>query len=343
MPSGKKNSRVLAWLERPASFHRVIQYAFLIFFTFVGIRFYLFVQWAMGQSTLYVDKPASVEAFLPISSLLGARRLFATGEYDFIHPAGLTILFMALAAALVFRKAFCGYLCPVGGLSMLLERMGKKLGIHRQLPQWLSVLLTIPKYLLLLSFIHLLFWNMNIRDIEAFIRTPYNMVADSKMLLFFLNPSLILIVILGVLVVGSMLFSSFWCRGFCPYGALLGLFSMFSPFAVQRDKDKCTDCRRCTNVCPSRIAVHTKKRVTGPECVGCMECVSVCPQKECLDLRLGYTRQARRISYWWLGLGALAVVYCFFSWAAMSDNWKSHIPPNEIRMYHRNIFQMSHP
>lgn len=343
MPSGKKKSKVLTWLERPASFHRVIQYAFIGFFIFVGVRFYLYVQWAMGESSLYVQKPASAEAFLPISALLGARRLFATGEYDFVHPAGLTILLMAFATALVFRKAFCGYLCPVGGLSMLLERLGKKLGIHRQLPQWLSVLLTIPKYLLLLFFVYLLFWNMNIQDIEAFMRTPYNMVADSKMLLFFLNADATLLIILGVLLVGSMLFSSFWCRGFCPYGALLGLFAILSPFAVQRDKDKCIDCKRCTTACPSRIAVHAKKRISGPECVGCMECVSACPQKECLELHLGYTGNARSVSYWWVGLGALTIVYCFFSWAAMSDNWNSPIPPNEIRMYHRNILQMAHP
>ena len=69
-------------------------------------------------------RPAAAEAFLPLSALLGLKRFLLTGQYDPIHPAGLTILLVALCTAILCRRGFCGYLCPVGWLSGLLARLG---------------------------------------------------------------------------------------------------------------------------------------------------------------------------------------------------------------------------
>ena len=328
---------------KPATLHRAVQYVFLAFYVYVGLRFYDYAQWAMGTSMEYVPKPASVEAFLPISSLLAAKRLLFTGEYDLVHPAGLTILLMAVATSLLFRKGFCGYLCPVGTVSMLLDRLGKRLGISRKLPGWLSVALSIPKYLLLLFFVDLLLLKMNVADIEGFLRTPYNMVADTKMLLFFLHPGTTVLIIMGVLVLGGMMFPAFWCRGFCPYGGLLGLFSLFSPLAVRRNPEHCTGCRRCTRACPSRIPVHEKLRVSNPECLGCTECIGACPEKGCLNLKVGYTARARTLPFWSAAAGTLVLLGLFYSWAVVSGHWNSEFPPAMVRVYHKNILKMEHP
>lgn len=343
LPSFSPFARARAAVNRPAGLHRAVQYAFLAFYLYVGLRFYAYTQWAMGASSDFVPKPASVEAFLPISSLLAAKRLLLTGEYDFVHPAGLTILLLAVVSSLLFRKGFCGYLCPVGTLSMLLDRLGKRLGLSRRMPGWLSLLLSLPKYLLLLFFANLLLINMDLASIEGFLRTPYNMVADTKMLLFFLNPTPTLLVIMGVLLLGGMLFPAFWCRGFCPYGALLGLFSLFSPLAVRRKADRCTGCRRCSRACPSRIPVHEKSRVSNPECLGCTECMGACPEQGCLDLHFGYTAGARVLSFRSAAVGTLLLLCLFYFWAVSSGNWTSRIPQGMIRQYHNNILQMEHP
>ncbi len=343
MPLPSPFARLAASLSRPSGLHRAVQYGFVCFFIYVGMRFYLYVQWAMGASSLYVEKPASVEAFLPISALLGAKRLLFTGQYDPVHPAGLTIFLLAVATALLLRKGFCGYLCPIGCISMLLERLGRRLGISRRPGKVLSFPLSVPKYLLLAFFAYLVLWNMNTADIEAFIRTPYNHVADSKMLLFFLHPSTVLLVILGVLFLGGMLIPSFWCRGFCPYGALLGLFSWLSPVAVRREESLCTGCRRCSKACPQRIPVHEKRRVTGPECLGCTECVGACPEKGCLQVRLGYTKKAAPLPFWSIAAGTLLLMYLFFCGAVVTGHWESRTPPELARMYHRSILQLEHP
>lgn len=323
--------------------HRLIQYVFVAFFLYVGLRFYQYAMWAMGESALYVERPAAVEAFLPISALVAAKRLLFTGQYDFVHPAGLTILLLACASAFLVRKGFCGYLCPVGCVSMLLGRLGDRFGISRRPGRWLSLFLTLPKYGLLAFFVYIVLWNMGLGEIEAFLRTPYNMVADTKMLLFFLHADTTLLVILGVLVLGGMLIPGFWCRGFCPYGALLGLFSLCSPLAVRRDEARCTGCRRCTRVCPSRIAVHEKKRISGPECVGCAECAGVCPEPGCLVMSVGYGAKSKTLPFWSIAAGTLALLALFYGIASLTGNWNADIPPAMLRMLHENIVNMQHP
>ena len=53
---------------QPARLHRAVQYAFLVFYVYVGLRFYDYAQWAMGASAEYVPKPASAAASLSLIS-----------------------------------------------------------------------------------------------------------------------------------------------------------------------------------------------------------------------------------------------------------------------------------
>src|SRR5208283_1863621 len=83
----------------------------------------------------------------------------------------------------------------------------------------------------------------------------------------------------------SMLYKNFWCRYLCPYGALLGLFSRFSPVKVTRNVNSCIDCELCTRACSSFLPVHKLIKVTSEECTACVSCIEVCPVKDTLDLR----------------------------------------------------------
>jgi len=63
----------------------IIQAGFALFCLYGGYRYYLFYLWGTGQSSTYVPRPPSVEAFLPISALVGLKRLILSGRYD---PSG---------------------------------------------------------------------------------------------------------------------------------------------------------------------------------------------------------------------------------------------------------------
>ncbi|WP_069856930.1 4Fe-4S binding protein [Desulfoplanes formicivorans] len=104
---------------------RSVQVVFALFCLFTGWRFYRYSLWLTGASTVAAVRPPSVEAFLPISALLGFKSFLVTGVFDSIHPAGLVILLAAVGSALLLRRAFCGYICPIGLFSDGLFRLGE--------------------------------------------------------------------------------------------------------------------------------------------------------------------------------------------------------------------------
>jgi len=317
----------------PSSLRLLVQGGFALFLAWICARFLAHVQWALGQTEIWAPKPPAVEGFLPISALMAAKRLLFTGAYDPIHPAGLTIFLAIVGMSLLLRKGFCGLLCPVGLVSNGLERLGRKLGIVWHTGQTARRLLGVPKYLLLAAFGYAVL-TMSGEDIESFLRAPFNLVADTKMLLFFQSPSALTLGVLGVLGAASVVIPAFWCRALCPYGALLGLFSWLSPTAVTRDAEACISCGRCAKACPVALPVDTAQRVTSPDCQGCAECVSACPVAGCLGVRiLGW-----RAPWWSIAAGCLAIIIGASVLADALGCWQSPIAPQMVRRMHMLVF-----
>ncbi len=317
----------------PSNLRLLAQGGFALFLAWTGLRFIAYVEWAMGLREAYVPKPPAVEGFLPISALIAAKRLLFTGRWDPVHPAGLVIFLTILFMAFLLRKGFCGQLCPVGFISNLLERLGRKLKIAKQPSPRGRLILGAPKYVLLLGFLYVAV-TMNLEDSEQFLRAPFNMVADTRMLLFFEHPSTAALTALGVLVIASVLIPAFWCRALCPYGALLGLLGRLSPTAVTRDAEACVSCGRCAKACPVALPVDKLTRVNSVDCQGCAECVSACPVKDCL----GVSFLRRRIPWWSIAAGCLLILVAASVAADMLGYWKSPIGQDMARRMHMLMF-----
>lgn len=309
-------------------FRSAVQAAFVLLCIWIGIEFYFFMRWGISNGTkTYFERPPGVEGFLPISALMGLKYWFETGVLNSIHPAGTIILLAIIAVSFLLKKSFCSWLCPIGTLSESLWMLGQKI-FKRNLSlwRWLDYPLRSIKYLLMVFFVYSI-WQMTVDDMASFISSPYNKVADIKMYLFFAHLSqFALWVIIGLMVL-SLFIKNFWCRYLCPYGALLGLTSLFSPFRITRVKETCIDCELCTNVCPSNIKVHKVNQVWSDECTSCLRCVEECPVKETLVVRT--KKKAKTIPNWVMGLLIVGVFIAITGLGMLTNHWQNSISQKE--------------
>ena len=322
-----------------------VQGAYVLFFVLVGIEFHSFYRQIVSGGAVTAHRPPAVEGFLPISSLIGLKRLFLTGHYDEVHPAGLTILIAAILSSFLARKAFCSWVCPVGGLSRALEWVGKRTLWKRRRKETLvndglDLALSSLKYLLLAFFAWAILVGMDGAAIYKFMHTPYNYAADAKMLLFFTDISRTAAVTLVALAVLSVVVKNFWCRYLCPYGALLGLVSWMSPQRVVRDAAACIDCKACTRACPVEISVHRKASVRTPECTGCMSCVASCPVESCLTV----TRKGKdSLSPYMIPAVGLGTIFFLWGLARVTGHWHTDLPLSTLAEAYRQAHTLIHP
>lgn len=334
--------KALVFRSRPRSAlraRRAVQLATTVVVLLIGYRF---ADWVGRLERLEAGgvRPPGVEGFLPISAMISLRHWFESGEFSMIHPAGLVIFGLACLTALLLKKAFCAWLCPVGLLAEGLARLSHRLFRRRiKLPSWLDVPLRGLKYLLAAYFVWAVFVQMDAREIAVFLGSPYNKVADVKMLHFFTRMSTLTAQVLGALVILSVVVPYFWCRFLCPYGALLGVLSTLSPLKVVRRAPDCTDCGQCAAVCPSFLDVDRKDRVDDPECTGCLECVAGCPAPGALEVRpvVGWCGRVRPAVF------AVSVVLLFFGGIGVAkwiDRWETGITRAEFQT---RVQELDHP
>jgi polyferredoxin len=310
--------------DRSQLVRRSFQAAFLLLNLWIGTRFYLFVRYAESAGQWpNVARPPGVEGWLPIAGLMNLKYLLVTGRVPDVHPAGMFLLLAFLGISFVFRKAFCSWLCPVGTVSEWLWQGGQALlGRNLQPPRWLDVPLRGLKYLLLGFFLWAIA-GMSAEALDGFMRSPYGLVADVKMLNFFRDLGVVGAWVVVTLVLASVVVKNAWCRYLCPYGALLGLTALLSPTRVRRNPDACIDCAKCTKACPSRLPVARLISVASAECTGCLECVAACPVRGALDLAV--TRR-RRVPLSVTAAGIAAIFVALVALAHATGHWDTSLP-----------------
>jgi polyferredoxin len=309
-------------------FRQAVQGAIVLILLYEGWRFSRFVA-HFREGAPYVPRPPAVEAFLPISALMGLRSWIGTGVFDRVHPAGLAILLAALLTALVLHRGFCGWLCPVGTISEYLGRLGIRV-VGRKLtpPKVLDYPLRLLKFLLLAFFLKVIFLDMPAEAASAFINAPYNKVADVKMLDFWLSPGGLTLQVTGFLVLLSLLVQNAWCRYLCPYGALLIIVGLLSPFKIKRDQESCIDCGKCNRVCPSYIDIQGKEKVTSTECIKCFRCVTGCPVPGTLYMEPLGKRAFSAVDY---GILLLVLFFSVLFVAKLTGHWTSAVDYREYQ------------
>jgi len=316
-----------------------VQLGFVALSMWIDIEFWLFVRHFEVAGAPYRERPPGVEGWLPIAGLMNLKAFLTTGEVPIIHPAAMVLIATFLAMSLLLRRAFCGWVCPVGTISERLWKLGQKTFLRTwTLPRWLDLALRPIKYLLLAFFLFAAL-TMPAEAIGDFMRTPYGALVDVKMLDFFRNMSFATGAAIAILVVSSVFVKNAWCRYLCPYGALTGLVALASPLHINRIAEKCIDCGKCAGACPSLLPVDRLVQIRSAECLGCMECVSSCPAEGALELRAFARRRISPIAL----AAAICVIFAIAVGAAQATHhWQSPIPPAFYSRWIPELSLLSH-
>lgn len=300
--------------------------AFLAFFVWACTRLLAFTAWAQGTGP-YVPRPEAVAGLLPVGHFTSFFAWIRGGGWDTLLPAGLVIILLALGLSVLFKRGFCGWICPLGTVWELAGELGRRtLGRTFRMPRWLDLALRGLRYAFA-GVIMLWLFSVPLDQAIAFRQLPYMWTADITILRLLIGPAFIAIA--AVAFVASTLFGSVWCRYLCPLGGLYGAVGSLSVCTVRRDAEACISCGKCTKACHAFVDVeHAARPIRHPECDGCMDCVRACPVPGALEARApGGVRIDPRlwavlvISLWLGGWGV----------AKMSGAWDTTIPAQTFR------------
>jgi polyferredoxin len=252
------------------------------------------------------------------------------------------VLIAFLAISWLMRKAFCGWLCPIGAISEWLWMVGKQtFGRNWRLPKWLDIPLRGLKYILLGLFVYAVA-SMSVEGIRAFLEGPYGLMADVKMMNFFRFMTLGGAAVVAFLVLASVFVQNFWCRYLCPYGALMGLAALASPLRIRRQAELCIDCSKCAKACPSALPVDKLVQIHSAECMACLQCVTVCPAEGALQIAATLPKQ-RRIPAWAMATAMTVLFLGVVGYARHAGYWRTDLPSRVLFDLVPRAEEFTHP
>jgi len=215
---------------------------------------------------------------LPITFAYISCPIITEGASEGIITGGLVVFFFIFISSLVVGRFWCGYICPAGGLQEIyFQVQNKRVRIGR---------LNRFKYLIFLaifvSIVYAIYSAGGLTTIDLLYHTDQGVsIGPQGAYTIFYGP--IFFITIFALLAGKRGF----CHYFCPIAVIMiigrkirNLFQ-WPALHLSADASGCTDCNRCSNICPMGLDVNSMVRqgtMEHPECILCAACIDTCPK-----------------------------------------------------------------
>jgi ferredoxin-type protein NapH len=218
-------------------------------------------------------------------------------------------LIVMILLYVILARFMCGWMCPLGFVSDMLNYIRQKLKIDRiKLSEKIRSYLKLWRYSFLLFLIFLAiaialpffygiymnkdYYQLVCQACPARTIIPLFGGMQPTMPTFMTTITAIfstLSLLFLLIYISGLAINRAWCR-ICPNGTFTSLFNKGAFITKEKDAQKCTKCGICKRVCPLDnnhvFEEKESKNINHPNCIMCFNCVDKCPEKDCLKVKL---------------------------------------------------------
>ncbi|WP_035773017.1 4Fe-4S binding protein [Butyrivibrio sp. VCD2006] len=213
----------------------------------------------------------------PITIWYFSPYLIIQAAAEHIINGSFIVFVLMLILSMVLGRAWCGYLCPAGGLqecaAMIKDKPVKqgKFNLIKYVIWTVWIIAVITTFIL----------GKNDVTINPFYMTDHG-ISVSQIYSYIIYYGVILLLVLPALIHGKRAACHYicWMAPFMVIGSSVGRFLHIPQLHIEADKDKCINCGRCSKACP--MGLDVKKMVAEgvnskcTECTLCGACVDEC-------------------------------------------------------------------
>ena len=215
--------------------------------------------------------------------------LIINGSFEGVLSGSAVLFGSQFVSALLFGRAFCGWLCPAGGLQDVCTGIQPK-GIRRGM-DWLKYATWIPWLgAIAAGFVH----AGGLARVDILYMTDHGIsVSAPGNYIVYLGVVFLIVILSLTLGKRALCHRVCWMAPFMILGTWLREKLRLPGLRLTANADLCVRCGACDKACPMSLPVQEMVQSGKPssECILCASCADACPKKA---LRVNWSGAAQK-------------------------------------------------